>query len=183
MIYISEQIKEALQILAESKRRPPYELCAVKAVLNAYRNDEPHCLKAELDVVLEQKFPNASQVVEKIIVREKPAMATDEQYQEFVEAARAFTGAMKFLATLARINATTVSLIANRGFMRVHEYQQFQPHFAAVFAEQARHLQPKPKAVPKPRVAKPKNNNGQKVMRQIMSSSVAEARNRKGVAA
>ncbi|ENV46035.1 hypothetical protein F954_02860, partial [Acinetobacter brisouii ANC 4119] len=156
--------------------------CIVKSVLNAYRNNEHHSLKAELDVVLQQKFPNAKPVKEIIIVREKPAMATDEQYQEFVEAARAFTGAMKFLATLARINATTASLIANRGFMRVHEYQQFQPHFASVFAEQARHLQPKPKAVPKPRVKKPKNNNGQKVMRQIMGASVAEARNRKGVA-
>lgn len=183
MIYISEQIKEALQILAESKRRPPYELCIVKSVLNAYRNDEHHCLKAELDEILQRKFPDMKPPKEIIIVREKPAMATDEQYQEFVEVARAFTGAMKFLAVLARINPTTVSLIANRGFMRVHEYLQFQPHFAAVFVEQAKHMQPKPKAVPKPRVKKPKNNNGQKVMRQIMSASVAEARVRKGVAA
>lgn len=182
MIYISEQIKEALKTLAKIKRRPPYELCIVKSVLNAYRNNEHHSLKAELDVVLQQKFPRLNQTKEIIIVREKPAMATDEQYQEFVEAARAFTGAMKFMATLARINATTVSLIANRGFMRVHEYLQFQPHFAAVFAEQARHLQPKPKAVPKPKIKKLKNNNGQKVMRQIMSNAVAEARARKGAA-
>ena len=88
MIYISEQIKEALKTLAEIKRRPPYELCIVKSVLNAYRNDEPHCLKAELDVVLEQKFPRLNQPKEIIIVREKPAMATDEQYQEYKEKQR-----------------------------------------------------------------------------------------------
>lgn len=183
MIYISEQIKAALKTLAELKHRPSYEICVVKSVLSAYRNDEHHCLKDELDEILESKFPNMKPTKEIIIVREKPAMATDEQYQEFVEVARAFIGAMKFLATLSKVNTTTVSLIANRGFMRVHEYLQFQPHFAAVLAEKAKHLQPKPKAVPKPRVKKPKNSNGQKVMRQMMAASVSEAMARKGVAA
>lgn len=175
MIYISEQIKEALQILAESKRRPPYELCVVKSVLNAYRNDEHHSLKAELDAVLEYKFPNVKPV--KDIFREKVdvELATDEQYEEFIDVVSSFTGSIKMLACLADFDPSTLSTLKRSGSIKKAYFDKLQPHFSAVLAERAKYSAPKPKAVPKPRVKKPKNNNGQKVMRQIMSASVAEA--------
>ena len=180
MIYISEQIKEALKTLAEIKRRPPYELCIVKSVLSAYRNDEPHCLKAELDVILERKYPHLKPTQEIVYARAKPELATDEQYQEFLDITASFLGAVKMLACLSGMDQSTLSLLKRRGEIKKSYFEILQPHFAAVLAEKARHLQPKPKAVPKPKIKKPKNNNGQKVMRQIMSASVAEAKAKGG---
>jgi hypothetical protein len=183
MIYISEQIKEALKTLAEIKRRPPYELCIVKSVLSAYRNDEYHSLKAELDEILEWKFPNVKR--SRDVFREKVdvELASDEQYQEFVAVVSSFTGSIKMLACLADFDPSTLSTLKRSGAIKKAYFEKLQPHFAAVLAEKAKHSAPKPKAEPKPKVKKPKNNNGQKVMRQIMSASVAEAMTRKGVAA
>lgn len=163
MIYISEQIKEALQILAESKRRPPYELCIVKSVLNAYRNDEHHSLKAELDLILEQKFSNVKPM--KDVFREKVdvELATDEQYQEFLAVVSSFTGSIKMLACLADFDPSTLSMLKRNGSIKKAYFDKLQPHFAAVLAEQGRHSQPK-------------YNNGQKIMSRVVSASVAEAR-------
>ena len=143
MIYISEQIKEALQILAESKRRPPYELCIVKSVLNAYRNDEHHSLKAELDVILQRKFPNAKRSSD--VFREKvdTELATDEQYQEFLAVVSSFTGSIKMLSCLADFDQSTLSTLKYNGAIKKAYFDKLQPHFATVLAEKARHSQPK----------------------------------------
>lgn len=180
MIYISEQIKEALQVLAESKRRPPYELCIVKSVLNAYRNDEHHSLKAELDEILESKFPNVKKARD--VFREKVdvELASDEQYQEFVAVVSSFTGSIKMLAFLADFDSSTLSTLKRSGAIKKAYFEKLQPYFAEVLAEKAKHSAPKPKAEPKPKVKKPKNNDGRLMMRKIMAASVSEARSKKG---
>lgn len=132
MIYISEQIKEALKTLAEIKRRPPYELCIVKSVLNAYCNNEHHCLKAELDELLKWKFPSISQSAEVFRETGGTKLATDEQYQEFFAVVSSFHGSIRVLSDLADFDQSTLSTLKNRGSIKKAYFDKLQPHFAAV---------------------------------------------------
>ena len=60
MIYRAEEIRIALQKLAEQKQRPHYELAVVKQVVNAFRGNADHVLKTEVLEILKVEFPNAA---------------------------------------------------------------------------------------------------------------------------
>ena len=136
MIYRTEEIRIALQKLAELKQRPHYELAVVKQVVNAFRGDSDHALKTEVLEILRVEFPNAAhrknEDAENYLPPRNKMMASQKQFDEFYSVTRAYLGAIRDLARLSGVCPTIVSHTANRGEITLERYKQFKPHFKKV---------------------------------------------------
>ena len=136
MIYRAEEIKSALQKLAEQKRRPHYELGIVKQVVNAFRGNTDHVLKTEVLEILKVEFPNAAhrknEDAENYLPPRNKTMASQKQFDEFYSVTKAYLGAIRDLANLSGICPTIVSHTANRGEITLERYKQLKPYFKKV---------------------------------------------------
>ena len=136
MIYKAEEIRIALQKLAERKQRPHYDLGIIKQVVNAFRGNTDHFLKTEVLVVLKVEFPNAAhrknEDASNYLPPRNKVMASQKQFDEFYSVTRAYLGAIKDLANLAGVCPSIVSHTANRGEITLERYKQFKPHFKKV---------------------------------------------------
>ena len=136
MIYRAEEIKIALQKLAERKQRPHYELAVVKQVINAFRGNADHVLKTEVLEILKVEFPNAAhrknEDAENYLPTRNKTLASQKQFDEFYSVTRAYFGAIKDLANLAGICPSIVSHTANRGEITLERYNQFKPYFKEI---------------------------------------------------
>ena len=136
MIYRAEEIRIALQKLAEQKQRPHYELAVVKQVINAFRGNADHVLKTEVLEILKVEFPNAAhrknEDAENYLPPRNKVMASQKQFDEFYSVTRAYLGAIKDLANLSGICPSIVSHTANRGEITLERYKQLKPYFKKV---------------------------------------------------
>ena len=136
MIYRAEEIRIALQKLAEQKQRPHYELAVVKQVINAFRGNTDHALKTEVLEILKVEFPNAAQRknedAENYLPPKNKTLASQKQFDEFYSVTKAYLGAIRDLANLAGICPSIVSHTANRGEITLERYKQLKPHFKKV---------------------------------------------------
>ena len=136
MIYRAEEIRIALQKLAERKQRPHYELAVVKQVVNAFRGNADHALKTEVLGILKAEFPNAAsrknEDAENYLPPRNKTMASQKQFDEFYSVAKAYLGAIRDLANLAGICPSIVSHTANRGEITLDRYKQLKPYFKKV---------------------------------------------------
>ena len=136
MIYRAEEIRIALQKLAERKQRPHYELAVVKQVVNAFRGNTDHVLKTEVLEVLKGEFPNAAnrknEDAENYLPPRNKTLASQKQFDEFYSVTKAYLGAIRDLANLAGVCPSIVSHTANRGEITLERYEQFKPYFKRV---------------------------------------------------
>ena len=136
MIYKADEIRIALQKLAERKQRPHYELAVVKHVINAFRGGEDHALKTEVLEILKVEFPNAAsrknEDAENYLPLRNKTLASQKQFDEFYSVTKAYLGAIRDLARLSGICPSIVSHTANRGEITLERYKQFKPHFKKV---------------------------------------------------
>ena len=136
MIYRAEEIRIALQKLAERKQRPHYELAVVKQVVNAFRGNTDHVLKTEVLEVLRVEFPNAAnrknEDAENYLPPRNKTLASQKQFDEFYSVTKAYLGAIRDLANLAGVCPSIVSHTANRGEITLERYKQFKPYFKRV---------------------------------------------------
>ena len=136
MIYRAEEIRIALQKLAERKQRPHYELAVVKQVVNAFLDGADHFLKTEVLEILKSEFPNAAnrknEDAENYLPPRNKTMASQKQFDEFYSVTKAYLGAIKYLANLAGVCPSIVSHTANRGEITLERYEQFKPYFKRV---------------------------------------------------
>ena len=136
MIYRSEEIRIALQKLAERKQRPHYELAVVKQVVNAFRGGADHVLKTEVLAILRIEYPNAAnrknEDAENYLPPRNKQLASQKQFDEFYSVTKAYLGAIRDLASLSGVCPSIVSHTANRGEITLERYKQFKPHFKKV---------------------------------------------------
>lgn len=136
MIYMTKEIKEALQELANRNGREHYEVAIINEVVNAFRNNTDCVLKADVLEILKVKFPQAKYRTNEDapchLVVKKKRMASQKQFNEFYCVTRAYLGAIKDLASLTGVCASTVSHTANRGEITLERYNQFKPYFKEI---------------------------------------------------
>jgi hypothetical protein len=136
MVYMTKEIKEALQELANRKGREHYDLGITKQVINAFRDNTDHFLKADVLEILKVKFPQAKYRTKEDapchLVVKKKRLASQKQFNEFYCVTRAYLGAIKDLASLAGVCPSTVSHTANRGEITLERYNQFKPYFKEI---------------------------------------------------
>lgn len=136
MIYMTREIKEALQELANRKGREHYEVAIINEVVNAFRNNTDCFLKADVLEILRVKFPQAKFRTKEDapchLVVKKKRMASQKQFNEFYCVTRAYLGAIKDLANLAGVCPSIVSHTANRGEITLERYNQFKPYFKEI---------------------------------------------------
>lgn len=136
MVYKTDEIRFAVQELAERKQRPHYDLGIVKQVINAFRDNTDHFLKSEVLEILKVEFPDAAhrsnKDAENYLPPRKKKLASQKQFNEFYSVTRAYLGAIKDLANLAGVCPSIVSHTANRGEITLERYKQFKPHFRKV---------------------------------------------------
>jgi hypothetical protein len=136
MVYMTKEIREALQELANRKGREHYEVAIINEVVNAFRNNTHCILKADVLEILKVKFPQAkfrtNEDAPCHLVVKKKRLASKKQFNEFYCVTRAYLGAIKDLASLAGVCPSIVSHTANRGEITLERYNQFKPYFKEI---------------------------------------------------
>ncbi|MCL5767380.1 hypothetical protein [Acinetobacter sp. ANC5681] len=107
----TNQIKEALRILAQRKGRPDYELCTAKQVKYAMDNGLEHHLIAELPFFEIKKPEVKEEPLRDVVPRRYP---TEAQAFEIVTWLKNFNGLYKDLAKMVGCNSSMLIHLKTR---------------------------------------------------------------------
>ena len=128
-MYRSEDIRKAMQMLADDRGRQYFEKVVIDDVVEAYRNGLDHPLKKEVDLLL----PRFARVIKKdefVPTKQLRSMTNKEQFKQFLKFAHLFLGSQKMLSRLSGVGTSTICNAIKKGYMLQATYEKMQPHFA-----------------------------------------------------
>lgn len=128
-MYRSEDIRKAMQMLADDRGRQHFEKVVIDDVVKAYRNGSEHPLKKEIDLLL----PRFARVIEKdgfVPTKQLRSMTNKEQFKQFLKFTHLFLGSQRMLSRLSGVSPSAICNAINKGYMLQATYEKMQPHFA-----------------------------------------------------